>query len=90
MTLFEIKFRILMTIISTLQKTWTLRLYIVFTVTKFDYQYKDLLLSIYTDTKPHDGVMVKVVASNVVARGFKPLSGQNKDNKTGIKLLLLR
>ena len=85
MTLFEIKFWILITITENLNIKA-----IVFTLTKFYYQYKDLLLSIYTDTKPHDGVMVKVVASNVVARGFKPLSGQTKDYKTGIKLLLLR
>jgi hypothetical protein len=30
------------------------------------------------------GVMVRVLASSVVGRGFEPRSGQTKDNKIGI------
>ena len=39
-------------------------------------------------SNPIGGVMVRALASNAVDRGFQPRSGQTKENKIGICLLL--
>jgi hypothetical protein len=45
-------------------------------------------LAVHTQQLPSSnrigGVMVRVLASSVVDRGFEPRSGQTKDNKIGI------